>query len=182
MSFKYAPFYCEENIWHLCGESRFDEVDAQVVFISNPRRTCAFWAQRAAHPGDAVLWDYHVVLVARGATGWDVWDLDTLLGLPVSLSRYVNETFPRSFWELDEYVDLMPRFRLIEGRSYRREFSSDRSHMRHPDGSWLQPPPPWPAVFKGASHPSFLSWVQMGGEDPEGVTLGVFLERFASNG
>ena len=29
---------------------------------------------------------------------------------------------------------------------YKRGFSSDRSHMKRPDGSWRSPPPEWPLI------------------------------------
>jgi protein N-terminal glutamine amidohydrolase len=41
---------------------------------------------------------------------------------------------------------LAPVFRVVAADRYRREFASDRSHMREDDGSYRQPPPSWPAI------------------------------------
>ena len=90
------------------------------------------------------MWDYHVLLFAK-KVGWWAWDLDTTLGWPVRASDYLERTFPP---ELDP--TLAPRFRVIAAADYRVGFGSDRRHMRSPEGGWLQPPPPWPAI--GATH------------------------------
>lgn len=182
MPSKYAPFYCEENVWHLCVEPRFDVLLSRVVIISNPSRTCALWAQRAARLfGEPVTWDYHVILVARTATEWEVWDLDATLGFPVSLSRYLVGTFPPALRDQADRECLSPRFRVLEASTYRREFSSDRAHMHGPDGSWCQPPPPWPAVVREGV-PSFIRWTAMIDSDPEVVSLDDLLKCFPPDG
>lgn len=163
---RYAPSYCEENVWHLCGEPRFARVEARVVFVSNAERACALWCQRSAErPGEAVVWDYHVILAARAACGWEVWDLDTTLGAPVPLAEYLAMTFvdlrllPPPL--LDELAGLAPRFRVLEAELYRAEFSSDRSHMEGAGWEIRPPAPPWPAIVRRGV-PSFLRWAAMG--------------------
>lgn len=165
---RYAAFYCEENIWQLCAHPELRERDKRVMFISNGNRSCALWQQRAAsQPGAPVVWDYHVVLLARARASWMVLDLDTLIGLPVAVSEWLAGTFlPLN----DEFGYLAPRFRLLEPEAYRAEFSSDRSHMLGPNGSWRKPPPSWPAIIK-AGAPSFLRWSQMSDSDPGCLTL-----------
>lgn len=37
-------------------------------------------------------------------------------------------------------------FRVIPAEQYLAEFSSDRRHMRRPDGTWIKPPPPYPPI------------------------------------
>lgn len=37
-------------------------------------------------------------------------------------------------------------FRVISAEQYLTEFSSDRRHMRRPDGTWIKPPPPYPPI------------------------------------
>lgn len=134
-----APFWCEENAWHLCVDPRVG--DAHVVIISNPTRTVALWHQRAASRDSApVVWDYHVVVIS---TGGRVWDLDTRLAFPIALDEYLAQSFrevaPR----------LRPRFRAIAAPTYRTRFASDRRHMRDAQGQWQQPPPPWPPIGEG---------------------------------
>lgn len=163
----YTPYYCEENVWHLCDELRRPGVERRVVFISNPSKQCALWHQRAAHaPGEPVLWDYHVILFARDEA-WRVWDLDTLLGMPVDLRTYLVRTFE----EQRVPARFMPLFRVLDGDEYLELFSSDRAHMRNEDGSWKQPPPAWTAIHR-PGRPSFMKLVDMTGEAP-GVVMGL---------
>lgn len=171
--YRYTPYYCEENVYHLCAAPSLRpshrQTQRRVVFISNPRRCCALWAQRAAPgPTRPVLWDYHVILAApTKADVWHVWDLDSHLGFPVPLPIYLSGTFlrldPAHRW-------LAPRFRILTAADYRARFSSDRSHMRADGGGWLQPPPPWPPIWR-AEQPSFLHWTEMADEDADLVTL-----------
>lgn len=143
---RYTPFYCEENVWHLAKDGVGTD-PSFVVFISNPKRSCALWAQRASSSADMpVLWDYHVVLVSAPAEGPPlVWDLDSRLGCPVKLKDYLDGTFP--------YGDalresLLPRFRVLPAATYLERFASDRSHMNE-DGEWREPPPEWPPIGQG---------------------------------
>ncbi len=141
-----APFWCEENAWHFCADARLDGHACAVVVISNPDRCVALWHQRAASaPSRPVLWDYHVLVSSRDAEGahW-IWDLDTTLAFPCAASAWARATL-RALPGVPA-----PRLRCIPAEFYRREFASDRRHMRAPDGTWLQPPPPWPAI--GAGH------------------------------
>lgn len=146
----YAAFYCEENIWHLAAHPRLGAYHRSVVFISNPDRTCAFWSQRLAKdPRMPVIWDYHVVLLVCEGDGARplVLDLDSRLDFPVPLEVYLAETFPPRLPIPEMY---RPRFRFIDGETYRRVFSSDRSHMRQ-DDDWLREPPPWPIIGADAA-------------------------------
>jgi hypothetical protein len=154
-----APYWCEENAWHLCVEPAVGQ-DARVVVISNPSRTVALWHQRAATDDDLpVLWDYHVIVVGSDLV---VWDLDTRLGFPVPADDYLEQTFRRA-----APPRLRPQLRVIGATDYRARFASDRRHMRDAQGGWLQPPPSWPAI--GGGHvldallafddPSFGPWI-----------------------
>lgn len=157
-SFLHTPYYCEENVWQLCGHERLAGAEARVLFVSNARRGCALWSQRAAkEPGQAVVWDYHVLLVVRGVGGWRVWDLDSTLGLDLPLAVYLEATFLPLPEQLLRY---RPMFRLLPAPSYRAAFSSDRSHMRDAEGGWIHPPPSWPAIVRRDA-PSFLRWTTM---------------------
>jgi protein N-terminal glutamine amidohydrolase len=142
----YCPFYCEENIWQLCAHPRVAEAQRRVLFISNPERRVAMWGQRAAQDPELPLaWDYHVVLLLRRpGSGWEVWDLDACDPGPRAAEAWLRDSF--------DHVGLLPprytpRFRMIDADEYLRHFRSDRRHMRRPDGSVIQPPPPWPAIL-----------------------------------
>lgn len=143
---RYAPFYCEENVWWLAQEARFAGLPADVVVVSNERRRVAVWGQRAARAeGEPVVWDYHVVLAVQGARGTEVWDLDCARGAPLAGAEWLEASF-------DERVPkrFAPRFRLVDSAVFVARFASDRRHMRTPDGGWEAPPPPWPIIGGGA--------------------------------
>lgn len=146
--YAYCPYYCEENIWRLCAHAMVADSDRRVLFISNESRRVAMWGQKAARdPKLPIAWDYHVVLLLRRAappSPWEVWDLDAEEPGPRPALRWLSESF--------DGVGLLPpiyapRFRMISCAEYRRHFRSDRRHMRLPDGSPRQPPPPWPAIM-----------------------------------
>lgn len=154
--FKYCPFYCEENIWHLVQAPCFAEAERVVVVISNAMMACLFWEQRACiEPGVPVWWDYHVVLLVR-KDRWQVYDLDTRLPCPSDASTWMRQTF--QFQErMPERI--CPRFLLFDGDAYVREFSSDRSHMRDAAGRWQSPPPEWPPIDRGQGS-GFLTFIE----------------------
>lgn len=115
-----------------------------------------------------MVWDYHVVLLSLAAaeprpsappgSGWEVWDLDSTLGAPVPAARWLAATFPP---DAGTPPELQPLFRLVEADELAAAFASDRSHMRRPDGSFLQEPPPWPAILPPGVAPSLMRFVDM---------------------
>jgi hypothetical protein len=173
--FKYASQYCEENVWHLCQELRFQGLEKYVLIISNPLRACAFWQQRTTNVPQLQVWDYHVVLLVCDSA-WFVWDLDSLLSLPVPMRLYLDETFSHRRLELTLYA---PRFRIIEASEYVKRFSSDRSHMRNKNGDWLAPQPAWSPILKEGvcSLPQLIDFRP--GVGPESLTLSRVYELFA---
>ena len=156
----YCAYYCEENIWQLCQQPLFQKAPAFVAFISNPQKSCALWHQRAAHnPQAPMVWDYHVImLVEDEVRGWLVWDLDTTLDCPVEAEIWFQRSFaighiiPKAF---------QPQFRLLTAEKYLHHFSSDRSHMRDENGTWLHPPPDWAAPFQSERGMNLFRFVQM---------------------
>ncbi|MFW5744578.1 MAG: hypothetical protein ACOC2D_14975 [Spirochaetota bacterium] len=146
---RYAPYYCEENVYWLAHDDLAVRPDAdggaRVVLISNPHRAVAVAAQRAGRgPAGIVVWDYHAVYVRDGF----VYDLDSVLSCPVPIAEYCAATFPAALRE--SAPACAPVFAVIAARDYLRVFSSDRSHMRDEHGSYRQPPPPWRAIFREA--------------------------------
>lgn len=131
---RYAPYFCEENVWHLAQE-RAGRDDVYAAFVTNRARQVAVWRQRA---GDPVVWDYHVVLVEGG----NVVDLDTKIegGPSLPLARWLDGSF-RAAPE-----PLAPRFRVVPAEKFLETFASDRSHMHDRGGRALHPFPEWPAI------------------------------------
>ena len=161
------PFYCEENIWHLCQTFPSQTPRPLVLFISNPGRTVLFCNQRAGDERGIVVWDYHVVLLASG-TEWQVWDLDAKGGYPQACSTYLAQAFPH-LWESTSRsspptmtgdwnvpTTFAPSFRVVPAETYSRMFASDRRHMRDGNHQWTQSPPPWPCIGQGHTLDEFI--------------------------
>lgn len=145
----YWPYYCEENIWHLCGAPEAQGDERLVALISNPTREVAVWHQKAARlPDEPVIWDYHVVLLVRHGNQWRVWDLDSVLGVPLDVEQWLVASFAGTAQLPESFA---PYFRILPADQYRQELATDRRHMRRPDGTWVSPPPPWPTIGEGSN-------------------------------
>lgn len=181
--YKYCAFYCEENIWMLCQEPEFKDKTAIVAFISNPQQSCAIWHQKAAPSAtEPVIFDYHVILIVRDQdkdneqAHWQVWDLDTTLNFPVKAETYFHETFMVGYKVPKEY---QPQFRLINAQDYILKLSSDRSHMKDEDSSYIHEAPKWEASYQADKGNNLSRFVQME-EEFIGEVLGLdmMIERF----
>jgi hypothetical protein len=148
----YWPCYCEENVWHACGTPDVDARETVAMVISNAARTVAFGGQRAAPPGELLIWDYHVVVFRRVESVWQVFDPDCRLGPDPCAERWLAASFPALEASQAAY---RPLFRWVPAELYRRELRSDRSHMRTGDG-WQSSPPPWPPIGEGTNLMRFV--------------------------
>jgi len=173
--FKYQPFYCEENVWQLCQHEALKDRERQVVFISNRVKACPHWSQRASsNAATPVFWDYHSVLLVSAESGWEVWDLDCVAGMPLALPEYLARTFPGAKELRPAYL---PSFRVFEAEEYLAGFSSDRSHMLNEEGKYSAQPPDWPPIGEGESNLS--RHYDMAAKDgPQPLSLAAFIERF----
>lgn len=128
-AFSYTPLFCEENIWLLANRLRdrgMSDKQTFVLFLSNPAKSIILRHQKAAQPGQFIVWDYHVVLqVHRNQDDW-IYDFDSRLPFPCPLSTYLSLTF-------SEQDSLPKRYRTwirqIPATEYLKHFYSDRSHM-----------------------------------------------------
>lgn len=147
----YCPYYCEENAYFLCADERLGPGERAVLFITNADRRVVMRGQKVAgHPDELAMWDYHVVvLVDGGRSGVDVWDLDTLHGLPLPLARYLELSFP------PVPARYSPAFRLVGADEFRATLATDRRHMRTGDG-FEHPPPAWDPPGSGHNLDRFL--------------------------
>lgn len=145
----YASCYCEENVWRMCRKidkrRRGNSSSVFAVIVSNASKSVILWRQRSAKrppPEDYVIWDYHVFAVCDAV----VLDLDSTLPFACPVKRYVAETFgPQSRLK----QELRATLRVVPASDYLARFHSDRTHMLRPDGTWLRPPPSWPAIEHG---------------------------------
>lgn len=171
---RYQPFYCEENVFHLCQHPVLADRERHVVFVSGRMGGCVMWHQRAARgPSAPLFWDYHVFVLA--GSPWEVWDLDSTLGCPVPAAEYVRRSFRSGL-----PPDLAPVFRVVRADELIAALASDRSHMRGPDGRFERPPPPWPPVSAPDRGSNLARFVDM--TEPfvgEVLSLGELRSRFA---
>ena len=136
------PYYCEENIFLLAEDRCSAGAAGTVILVSNRSRSVVLSAQRAAGGSRFVVWDYHVVYLESGL----VFDLDTVLAVPTPASDYVAATFPPALRESGS--PYAPWFSTITAGRYLDVFSSNRDHMRDDEGRYVQPPPPWPRIYR----------------------------------
>ncbi|MDC3957593.1 hypothetical protein KEG38_27290 [Polyangium jinanense] len=147
------PFYCEENVWHLCQEPALVDKRRDVVFISNAERACPMWSQKAGR-GKPIVWDYHVVLLVRDPP--EIWDVDCTFGVPLPAMEWLRGSFHPGV-----PPPYLPSFRVVPADLFARTFASDRSHMRLPDGTFRKPPPPWPPVGAESVPSNLMSFVDV---------------------
>jgi hypothetical protein len=174
----YQAYYCEENVWRLLAGPLLGEAATWGVIVSNTSRDLVVLRQRAGRPVDGLIhWDYHAFAVAVDPIeGKIVLDLDSDLPFPCPLNRYLRDTFPG-----DVQRALAPRFRVLKGGDYVAGLISDRSHMRRPDGSWIAPPPPWPAPGERSGKPGILmEWADIRLRSPGALYDGPRMAAFAA--
>ena len=101
-----------------------------------------------------------------------IFDLDTSLPFPCPLDTYVNEAFKPSHCIAQRFKAL---FRAVEGQEFMSHFSSDRSHMLKPDGSYSADPPAYPPIYNGRDDTNVMGFVDMKNErlPGENAWLGV---------
>lgn len=153
-----VPYYCEENVWMFLsarasarnGVQSHDESFA--VFVSNAERSVPFMRQKNSGGEPVVFWDYHVVALARDGGKALVTDFNCDLDEPLDASLWLDASFG-SFAYPEEF---QPSFKVIDCADYLARFSSDRSHMRNPDGSFTAPPPRWPCIGTGMNLDRFI--------------------------
>jgi len=161
-SLDYQARYCEENVWRLLARSDLEARRAWAVIVSSQSGHFVALRQRAGRPGDGlVCWDYHVFAVVDDADGTRLAiDLDSDLPFLCPLARYLAESFPAM-----REPRRLPIFRVIAAADYLAGLASDRSHMRKPDGSYVAPPPPWPAPGEGKSN-TLMAWIDVSRNSP----------------
>uniref|UniRef100_UPI00358FE27A protein N-terminal glutamine amidohydrolase n=1 Tax=Myxine glutinosa TaxID=7769 RepID=UPI00358FE27A len=180
----YTNCYCEENIWKLCESlgNRSDQPasieEFFVVFISNDAKKIPLWRQRSRRGDDEfVLWDYHVILLHVAQDQCRVYDQDTTLPFPCSFKMYVRDAL-----RTDEVLRHCYRrmFRVVRADAYLAHFASDRSHMKTPDGDWIQIPPSYPSIHTAESTMNIYDFISMDPARGWGDVLdyGQFVRKF----
>lgn len=142
-----VPYFCEENIWHLCAAQIANGTAAEtlaVIILTNAGRQIPLLAQQTGRQQDGlVFWDYHVILRQTTADGTLIYDYDSRLPFPCALQPYCRHTFPDAQRLPAEF---RIQTRMIPAASYLQHFHSDRSHMRDAAGKPRRPFPPWPCI------------------------------------
>ena len=143
--YEYCPFYCEENVYRLLSQPGLAGLETWAVAVFSPGMSVPVRRQRRGQgPEGLINWDYHVFALAKGDEGYRILDFDTTLGFSTPARDYLEAAFGEGHGDGDRHHGKI-LFRVMEGREYCRRLASDRSHMLGPDGTWLEPPPAWPA-------------------------------------
>ena len=117
---------------------------AYVVFVSNKKQVVPLWRQKCGRDEEKlVIWDYHVLFLLKPDERCLIFDLDSDLPFPTYFHKYVTETFRTDAILNAEYHRF---FRVVPATLYLQKFSSDRRHMKKPDGSWMKSPPPYECI------------------------------------
>ena len=157
--------YCEENAWRLVYRhlhyqkqqttNSSNNCNYFVVFVSNDKRCCPYFNQRAKPKPtstddistmDYVCWDYHVIVVRQctvpndddtstreSASNYynnrtEVLDIDTWTQpYPCQLEEYLHNSFPHILNNSTNVDEQYhPNFRVIPAQQYLKYFYSDR--------------------------------------------------------
>jgi hypothetical protein len=137
--YHYTALFCEENIWQLIQSlstinSTLNQHSTQYIktdnlwtlMISNPKQQVILFNQQANPPNQPIIWDYHVILLAKIKTQFFIFDFDTRLPFCCPLHYYIDHTFVTTeqlSQELAIYI------RKIPSQHYLNHFYSNRSHM-----------------------------------------------------
>ena len=127
-NYLYTALFCEENIWHLTRsliEQGIESKDIKIVFITNKDKQIAVFNQCAAVENQAILWDYHVILMVKIEHKPCIFDFDTRLPFVSNYEDYLNNSFADNIDSKYSGV-----FRIIPAEVYLKHFHSDRSHMK----------------------------------------------------
>jgi len=127
--FTYTPLFCEENIWKLI-ESLYTNklaIPIDVLFILNENNTISLFEQKRSSKGRPVIWDYHVILVAKKENEVLIFDFDSRCDFPESINDYFSLTFPGNLTIEESY---RPLINAISADEYFKLFHSDRHHMK----------------------------------------------------
>ena len=143
-NYLYAPLFCEENIWHLIDSLSSADIAIKslfCLFITNSKQKFIMLNQQSAALNQAVIWDYHVILLAIIKQQAYIFDFDTRLDFVTPLEEYLIKSFIFSDQLAGQFV---PYIRKIPAQSYLKQFYSDRSHMLNQ----ISPSefPPWPVI------------------------------------
>jgi len=127
--YTYTALFCEENIWLLAKSLQKEGVrleDLQILFLSNPSKQIVLFEQNSAPLGQAVVWDYHVILWFNDSNKPLLYDFDSRLPFPCPARQYFHSSFPT--------VQTLPEkfhfyIRQIPANDYLEQFYSTREHM-----------------------------------------------------
>ncbi|ESO91546.1 hypothetical protein LOTGIDRAFT_122098 [Lottia gigantea] len=182
----YTTCYCEENIWKLCDKTRQMHPGilpkCYCVFISNLKRMIPLWCQKSSKRSDKrVIWDYHVIFIYKGDPEPVIYDLDTTLPFPCSISEYIDSAITNEDRFNNDFKRL---FRVIKAREYLETFASDRSHMIDEEtGDYQSPPPKYPCIQTSECSNNIQEFINMEKGNGVGVvmTLPEFCDRFSKS-
>lgn len=141
----YTALFCEENIWHLAQKlsvEGFERKNMTVLLLTNPLQQIVLFNQSCRAEDEAVIWDYHVILLLEQDNQQWIYDFDSRLDFPTNKKTYFCSCFPEPNFLQPQHQMFI---RYIPATSYLHRFSSDRSHMKNVISSDLFPA--YPPIF-----------------------------------
>jgi len=142
--YTYTALFCEENIWLLAKSLQIEGKKLEqlkILFLSNTKKQIALFEQQSAPLGQAVIWDYHVLLLEQSAQGDSIYDFDSRLPFPCPAHQYFYSSFPEP-QKLPQRLHFF--IREIPAKNYLLQFYSDREHMKNQIP--LEQFPPYPII------------------------------------
>jgi len=124
----YTHLFCEENIWHLAQSLINEGIESkniQILFLTNRSKQIVIFNQLSAGLDEAVVWDYHVILMAEINHQDYIFDFDSRLEFPCVTTEYFEHSLPA-----DISLEYKSKLRVIPSVVYLQRFESDRSHMQ----------------------------------------------------
>jgi len=116
LDYRYTALFCEENIWYLAQsliQEGIQKKDLHILFLSNKNGTIALFNQLSADSGKAVIWDYHVILMANIDKKDVIFDFDTRLDFPCTTTSYLKNSLPDKI-----NTDFQSKIRLIPAQEF----------------------------------------------------------------
>jgi len=122
---------CEENIWKLIEALYTNQgltiKPLDVLFILNQNDSIALFEQNLCVGANPVIWDYHVVLVAKKDNAIVLFDFDSRCSFPEKIADYFYRSLPMNITLAETYRALL---KPIKAEFFYQHFYSSRQHMR----------------------------------------------------
>ncbi len=102
--------------------------------------------------GAPIVWDYHVILLAKENEKYKIFDFDSQLDFGCDVDYYFSNSFP----QVEIPDELAPRFMIQSTKFFREHFQSNREHMKDEKGDFVEPEPSWKKISEESNLDKYL--------------------------